>query len=70
VKKWKGNSAVLLCLSVQVGTNTAELGTLGVPMIVVLPTYFLEVFINLHYPPAFVPFTNFKSGKRKIRFEA
>lgn len=28
----------------QVGTNTAELGTLGLPMLVVLPTYFLETF--------------------------
>ena len=27
----------------QVGTNTAELGSLGVPMLVVLPTYALEV---------------------------
>lgn len=43
-EKVEGNSAVLLYLTVQVGTNTAELGTLGVPMLVVLPTYFLEVF--------------------------
>ncbi|KAG0621625.1 hypothetical protein M758_3G035400 [Ceratodon purpureus] len=32
-----------ICLTT-VGTNTAELGTLGVPMLVVLPTYFLETF--------------------------
>ncbi|XP_024382141.1 uncharacterized protein [Physcomitrium patens] len=32
-----------VCLTT-VGTNTAELGTLGVPMLVVLPTYFLETF--------------------------
>lgn len=32
-----------ICLTT-VGTNTAELGALGVPMLVVLPTYFLETF--------------------------
>ena len=61
-EKIESYRAVLQYLIVQVGTNTAELGTLGVPMLVVLPTYFLEVFFNLHYPTAFVIFTIFKFG--------
>jgi lipid A disaccharide synthetase len=28
----------------QVGTNTAELGSLGIPMLIVLPTHALEMF--------------------------
>eukprot|EP00898_Chlorokybus_atmophyticus_P003716 jgi/Chlat1/4345/Chrsp29S00348 len=46
---WSGSSAYplykrcTLCLTT-VGTNTAELGALGVPMIVVLPTQALHVF--------------------------
>jgi hypothetical protein len=35
----------------QVGTNTAELGSLGIPMLVVLPTHALQVctiYLSLH----------------------
>lgn len=41
-------SLIFLGMFVQVGTNTAELGILGVPMLVVLPTNILEVG-NFHY---------------------
>lgn len=41
-------SLIFLGMFIQVGTNTAELGILGVPMLVVLPTNILEVG-NFHY---------------------
>jgi lipid A disaccharide synthetase len=40
-------SLIVLGMFVQVGTNTAELGILGVPMLVVLPTNILDVVHHL-----------------------
>ena len=50
-------SLIFLGMFVQVGTNTAELGILGVPMLVVLPTNILEVcnFLHLELRPVLFP---------------
>lgn len=54
-------SLIFLGIFVQVGTNTAELGILGVPMLVVLPTNILEVcnFLHLELRPFFILFRRF-----------
>ncbi|OAE22977.1 hypothetical protein AXG93_2717s1070 [Marchantia polymorpha subsp. ruderalis] len=41
---FKRCSLCVTTVSLQIGTNTAELGYLGIPMLVVLPTHALEVF--------------------------
>ncbi|CAM6045665.1 unnamed protein product [Sphagnum compactum] len=55
---WQHTNKHFSDIRILVGTNTAELGSLGIPMLIVLPTH-----SNLPIPPSLWPFKMFKGAK-------